>query len=85
MMNGRPQKEEHWLARPSTIRRLWAAFLITLALTLVADLFLPHESYVGIEGSFGFGAWFGFLSCVVLVLGSRALGKLLKRPDDYYG
>ena len=32
----------------------------------------------------GFGAWFGFVSCVVLVLGSKVLSALLKRPDTYY-
>ena len=37
-----------------------------------------------LEGTFGFGAWFGFLSCVVLIVFAKALGALLKRPDTYY-
>ena len=31
-----------------------------------------------------FGAVFGFLSCVLMVLFAKALGVLLKRPNDYY-
>ncbi len=70
------------LARPAAIRRLIMAGIAVLGLTLVADLLQPHESHAGIGGSFGFGAWFGFASCVVLVLVSRLLGRFLKRPDD---
>ncbi len=79
-----PRRDNHWLIRPKTIRGLWIGFLAVLGLTLVADLFLPHESHVGIEGTFGFGAWFGFGACVALVLVSRLVGFFLKRPDDFY-
>lgn len=75
---------EHWLVRPATIRKLWICLIILLVLSLVADFFSYLKPYVGIDGTFGFAAWFGFLSCVVLVLGSKALGMLLKRPDSYY-
>ncbi len=83
-MAERDDDKDAWLARPRTIRLLWIVFLAVVAATLVADLFLPHESHVGFEGTFGFGAWFGFAACVVLVLGSRLLGRVLKRPEDYY-
>ena len=36
------------------------------------------------ELAFGFYAWFGFAACVVLVVAALALGKLVKRKDDYY-
>jgi predicted membrane metal-binding protein len=61
---------DHWLARPSTIRLLWRGFIVVLVLTVLTE--------------FGFGAWFGFLACAVLILGAKALGALLKRPDGYY-
>lgn len=80
-----PPGHDHWLVRPGTIRRLWIGFIAVLALTLVPDLFMDHHAEFGIEGTVGFGAWFGFVSCVVLVLGSLALGKILKRKDGYYG
>jgi len=36
------------------------------------------------EYGFGFYAWFGFGSCAVLIVAALALGKVLKRDDDYY-
>lgn len=75
---------DHWLVRPSTIRLLWLISLAVLAITVIADLWVEHHPYFEIDGTFGFGAWFGFASCVALVLGSKALGAILKRRDDYY-
>jgi len=77
--------KDYWLARPSTIRLLWVLFIVILALTVLADLFIDHHGDFGIDGTIGFYAWYGFVSCVVLVIGSKALGVLLKRKDDYYG
>jgi UPF0716 family protein affecting phage T7 exclusion len=76
--------EDHWLVRPRTIKRLWALFIVVLALTVLADLAIEHHPYFGIDGTIGFGAWFGFGSCVALVLVAKALGAVLKRPDSYY-
>jgi hypothetical protein len=75
---------DHWLARRSTIIRLWIAFAIALAAVVLADRFVEHHPYFGLDGTFGFGAWFGFVSCVALILIARGLGALLKRPDNYY-
>ncbi|MGD9922213.1 MAG: hypothetical protein AB7V13_12310 [Pseudorhodoplanes sp.] len=76
--------DNNWLTRPSTIRWLWIIFVIVLAATVLADLFIPHHPYFGLDGTFGFGAWYGFVSCVVMVLFAKALGLVLKRPDTYY-
>ena len=75
---------DHWLVRPRTIRRLWAGFVVLLALTVLAQAVVPIKPYFGIDGWLGFAAAFGFLSCVLMVLLSKALGALLKRKDDYY-
>ena len=76
--------DDHWLTRASTIRRLWVIFIIILAATVLADLFISHHPYFGFEGTFGFGAWFGFASCVAMIVFAKGLGVLLKRPDSYY-
>jgi len=76
--------QDHWLVKPSTIRLLWWVFGAILTLTVLADFFIEHHGHFGLDGTFGFGAWYGFLSCVVLVAFSKALGVLLKRPDTYY-
>ena len=75
---------DHWLVRPENIRKLWILFIAILVATVLGDLFVEHHPHFGIDGTFGFGAWFGFVACVVLVFFSKALGALLKRPDTYY-
>ena len=74
----------HWLVRESTIRVLWRASAVVLAGLVVLDLFVEHHPHFGIDGTFGFGAWYGFAACVVLVVLAKLLGHLLKRPDTYY-
>ncbi|MEL7544635.1 MAG: hypothetical protein AAGJ70_12765 [Pseudomonadota bacterium] len=75
----------HWLVTPLTVRQLWIGSIVVLALTVLGDLFVTHHTSFGVDGTFGFGAWFGFGACVALVLGSKLVGKVLKRPDTYYG
>lgn len=75
---------DHWLVRPENIRLMWIIGCVILALTVLADFFVTHHPYFGIDGTIGFGAWYGFLSCVGLVLFSKGLGLFLKRDDDYY-
>jgi hypothetical protein len=82
-MTGKPQTD-HWLARPATIRKLWIALIAFLALLLAGGAVFPVHPHFRLDGSFGFAAWFGFASCVVLVLGAKALAIFLKRPDTYY-
>ena len=76
--------EDHWLARESTIKRLWIVFAVVLAAAVLTDLVIEHHPYFGLDGAFGFGAWFGFASCVALIVFAKALGGVLKRPDTYY-
>lgn len=80
-----PESKTHWLVRPSTIRMLWIGSAIVLAMLVALDLHVDHHPHFGLDGTFGFEAWFGFLSCVVLVLLAKVIGMVLKRPDDYYG
>ena len=79
-----PPKDDHWLVRPSTILLLWRVGLAVLALTVLADLVLVPHPYFGIDGSFGFYAWYGFLGCTAMVLVAKGLGLLLSRKDTYY-
>ena len=77
-------KTEHWLLRPRTIRGLWLGFALTLFFLVGADLFIhPHATF-GVDGTFGFYAWYGFLACMAMVLLAKAIGVVLKRPDTYY-
>lgn len=77
-------KQDHWLVRPATIRKLWWGFSFVLALTVAAQFFIYVKGYFGVDGWFGFGAAFGFASCLAMVLVAKALGFFLKRGEDYY-
>ncbi|MBX3705797.1 MAG: hypothetical protein KF911_04105 [Pseudomonadales bacterium] len=77
-------QDDHWLTRPTTIRRLWTGFAIVLALTVLAELGIHIKGYFGLDDWLAFGAVFGFLACVAMVLIAKVLGLLLKRPDDFY-
>jgi uncharacterized membrane protein len=74
----------HFLYRPRTIRLLWWIFSGVLALTLLAQLAFHVKGYFTIDGWFGFGAVYGLLSCLVMVLFAKALGMVLKRPRNYH-
>ena len=75
---------DHWLTRPASIRKLWIGFSAVLAMTLLAQLVIGIKGYFGVDSMFGFAAAFGFFSCVAMVLLAKAIGALLKRPEDYY-
>ena len=74
----------HFLTRPRTIRGLWWGFSGLLAMTVLAQLVFYVKGYFTVDGWFGFGAVFGFLSCLLMVLFAKLLGLFLKRPNDYY-
>lgn len=82
-MTDRPD-QDHWLARPETIRKLWLTLIAVLATLLAAELVFPHHGHFWFDGLFGFGAWVGFGACVALVVVAKTLSVFLKRPDTYY-
>lgn len=74
----------HWLVRPATIRKLWYGFSAVLALVVLAQAVIPVKGYFGVDGWFGFGAVYGFVACLLMVLVSKVLGVVLKRPQEYF-
>ncbi len=75
----------HWLDQPRNVKRLWRGFLVVLVLTVLAQLLVALHPHFAVEGVFGFAAWFGFGSCVLMIVFAKALALWLKRPDSYYG
>ena len=75
---------DHWLVRPATIRWIWRISIAVLALTVLLQLVIKIKGYFGVDGWLGFGAAFGFLSCLAMVLVAKGLGVVLKRDEDYY-
>lgn len=77
-------QNKHWLVRAKTIKLLWIIFIAILALTILAELLIHKHEYFTIDGSFGFHGWYGFITCVAMVVAAKVLGFLLKRKEDYY-
>ena len=66
-------------------KRAWTIFGALLLATVIAEPFVHHHPSFGIDGSFAFNAWYGFVTCCSMVLIAKLLlGKILSRPDDYY-
>ena len=76
--------KQHWLVRPGTIRLLWVSYLFILVLTVFAGLFMDAHAVFRLDGSFAFAAWYGFLTCIGMILFAKLLGRLLHRKDTYY-
>jgi len=74
----------HWLVRPGTIRLLWVIYLFILVLTILAGLFMDVHATFGLDGSFAFNAWYGFLTCIGMIVFAKLLGRILHRKDSYY-
>jgi len=63
------------------------AFWVTAtlcALLVLADLFYTKHGHYAVEQWFGFHGWYGFVSCMFLVIAAKQLRRLLKRDEDYY-
>ena len=67
-----------------TPRWLWLPFLIALVLVAFADRFVEAHPHFGVDATIGFGAWFGILACVALLIAAGLVGLVLQRPDTYY-
>ena len=79
------QDRRHWLDDPAHVKLLWRGFLVVLALTVLAELFVQLHPHFEIESVFGFSAWFGFGACAAMIAVAKGLALVLKRPDTYYG
>jgi hypothetical protein len=79
-----PDEPLHWLQKPTTIRLLWVLGFGLLAITVLAQIWIPMHGHFGWDDWFGFYALFGFFSCVLMVVVAKALALWVKRPDTYY-
>jgi fumarate reductase subunit D len=82
-------EDKHWLYRSSSLPKLWILQIVILLLLLLPEFFVHHHPHfepqgINIDTSFGFHAWYGFLTCTAMVVGAKILGIFLKRKDTYY-
>lgn len=78
------KKEFDYFDRPQVKRKLWILLWGVCGLTIIPDLFTHRHPHFGFDGFIGFYALFGFVTCAVLILLAKLIGRVLKVKEDYY-
>lgn len=71
---------------PARVKKLKLCAYALMVVLVIIDVF-THRHHVSFffDRIPGFSAIFGFVSCVLIIVGSKALGKLwLQKKEDYY-
>ena len=75
-----------WFDQPESRRLMWRLLWGVCILMVGLELLVtPRKAHFGFDGIFGFYAIIGFVGCAGMIIGTKWLGKLLKRGEDYYG
>ena len=80
----KPKKEFDFFDKPKNQKLLWILLYAVCGLLLIPDFFMHKEAHFGMDGYWGFYPILGFVACSVLILLSKAIGKILKVKEDYY-
>ena len=75
---------QHWILKKENIKKLWVCSIVLLVSLILVQLFFPIKGHFEVESWIGFGAWFGFIACILMILFSKILGLVVKKPEDYY-
>jgi hypothetical protein len=73
-----------WMRTVGFYRGLMAVLAAAGAVLVAVEFVAPRHGYLPFEGLPGFFGVFGFLAFGLAVLSGWPLGKLLRRPEDYY-
>ena len=80
-----------WFEQPKNINRMIFGLVAACALLLLIELVFGHyfhdehhHATFEIEGIFGYQAWIGFISFIVVVALGSLLRLVIRRPEDYY-
>jgi hypothetical protein len=57
---------------------------VILAITVLLQLGAHVHGVFHVDETFGFNAWYGLGACVLMVVGAKVLGTIIKRKDTYY-
>ena len=81
---------EKQLEDPVRFKRLTRLFYAALVVLALAEIVVPHlvepdHAHFSFEDLPAWGSLYGLVSCVVIIVGSKMLGKIwLSRPENYY-
>ena len=75
---------QHWILKKENIKKLWVCSIVLLVSLVLVQLFFPIKGHFEVESWIGFGAWFGFIACILMIFFSKVLGLVVKKSEDYY-
>lgn len=64
--------------------RVFLIVVVLCALSVGADFFYHKHGIYEMEEWIGFHGFYGFVSCVALVIAAKGMRRLVKRDEDYY-
>lgn len=70
---------------PVFTAKLKFLFYVSLAASIIIGFFVHSHPYFWWDEHPAFNAIYGFVMCVLIVLGAKALGHYIMREEDYYG
>jgi len=66
------------------IKTCWTWFIISLVVSFASGFFVHLHGEFGIDEQPWFNAIYGFIACLAIIIVSKSLGPLVKRPEKYY-
>ena len=78
------EDKKYLFDNPANVRRLVWALVAACVIAFLADFVVYRYVDHPWENLFGFYAIYGFVACIVLVLGAKGLRKLLQRRETFY-
>lgn len=70
---------------PARVKVLKRIVYVAIGVLVVLDIFIEKHEYFVWDKIPGFNAVFGLISCVLIVVVSKFLGKVwLQKKEDYY-
>ncbi|KAB1442856.1 hypothetical protein [Pseudodesulfovibrio senegalensis] len=77
-------EQPDFFSRPAVRRILWFLLYASCAAAVLAGFVYPTKAPFEFVSFYGFYAILGFASCAGLIKLAKYMGKILKRPGDYY-
>jgi hypothetical protein len=68
-------------ARAKVPKALWAVLVVLAVVSLIAEVFVHHHAAFGVDGSFGFYAWYTWVAVAIGVAAARLVALVLGRSE----
>ena len=78
------KKEVNFFDKKKNVSNFLKVFYLSLFILLGADFFIHKHDHIGIGNAPEFYAFYGFISCVMLIFIAKVLRILIRRDENYY-